>query len=161
MQSIRKSLEKEIKLKVLHLKHKQRINHGSMNAVNLHVALLRPVRECCVEAKVLSRKQPAFKIFSLLFCFVLFFFWFLIMESNELLISNLVYYILRKHFLNHSFRPLLLKKKENWFSHYSVLQWIVATYITRDSLTAVLVGPLEKSMTQPIYAASGPWIGCV
>ena len=82
------------KLKVLHLKHKQRINHGSMNAVNLHKRN-RPVRECCVEAKVLSRKQPAFKIFSLLFCFVLFLFRF-------------VYYILRKHFLNHSFRPLFI-----------------------------------------------------
>jgi len=46
------------------------------------------VRECCVEAKVLCRKQPAFKIFSLWFCFL-----FLIIESNELYISNMVYYI--------------------------------------------------------------------
>ena len=46
------------------------------------------VHECCVEAKVLCTKQPAFKIFSLLFCFM-----FLIIESNELHISVMVYYI--------------------------------------------------------------------
>ena len=41
--------------------------------------------KCCLEAKFLSRRQPAFKIFSLLFLF-------LILESNELHLSNMVYY---------------------------------------------------------------------
>ena len=33
--------------------------------------------------------------------------------------------------------------------------FIVATDITRDSLTAVLIGPLEKRMMQPIPAQVG------
>ena len=65
------------------------------------------VHECCVEAKVLCTKQPAFKIFSLLFCFY-------VSDHRKYWIAHFYYgllysrYILRKHFLNHSFMPLFI-----------------------------------------------------